>query len=60
MFRRIVLTTLVVILLPTICAIAADVAYVVDGDPEGIIDLGDLTKLIDYLFITFTPPAECL
>jgi len=31
----------------------------VDGDPGGIVDLGDLTALIDYLFISFTPPAEC-
>jgi hypothetical protein len=31
----------------------------VDGDPTNIIDIGDLTALIDYLFITFTVP-ECL
>jgi len=29
----------------------------VDDDPDDIIDLGDLTSLIDYLFISFTPPA---
>jgi predicted CxxxxCH...CXXCH cytochrome family protein len=29
----------------------------VDSDPGNIIDLGDLTALIDYLFITFTVPA---
>jgi len=29
----------------------------VDSDPDNIIDLGDLTALIDYLFITFTVPA---
>jgi hypothetical protein len=31
-----------------------DLAGNVDGDPEDLIDLGDLTKLIDYLFISFT------
>ena len=31
----------------------------VDGDPEDIVDLGDLTMLIDYLFISFTPP-DCM
>jgi hypothetical protein len=31
----------------------------VDYDPDDNIDLGDLTKLIDYLFISFTEP-ECL
>jgi len=31
----------------------------VDGDPEDMVDLGDLTKLIDYLFISFTEPT-CL
>ena len=30
----------------------------IDNDPEDICDLGDLTKLIDYLFISFTDP-EC-
>ena len=29
----------------------------VDGDPADIVDLGDLTALIDYLFISFTPPV---
>jgi hypothetical protein len=29
----------------------------VDDDPGDIIDLGDLTSLIDYLFISFTPPT---
>jgi hypothetical protein len=29
----------------------------VDNDPAELIDLGDLTALIDYLFISFTPPA---
>ena len=32
----------------------------VNGDPGGTVDLDDLTALIDYLFISFTPPAECL
>jgi PKD repeat protein len=27
-----------------------------DGDASGVVDLGDLTALIDYLFITLTPP----
>jgi len=31
----------------------------IDGDPEETVDLGDLTKLIDYLFISFTEP-ECI
>jgi len=31
----------------------------ISGDPEGIVDIDDLTGLIDYLFISFTPPAEC-
>ena len=31
----------------------------VDGDSEGLVDLSDLTALIDYLFISFTPPAAC-
>jgi len=30
-----------------------------DGSIDGIVDLGDLTTLIDYLFISFTPPAPC-
>jgi len=29
----------------------------IDDDPGEIVDLGDLTALIDYLFITFTPPV---
>ena len=29
----------------------------VDNDPAELIDLGDLTALIDYLFISFTVPA---
>ncbi len=28
-------------------------------DGEGTVDIADLTALIDYLFITFTPPAPC-
>jgi len=36
-----------------------DFAGNVDNDPEDLTDLGDLTKLIDYLFISFTPPI-CL
>ncbi|HUV31535.1 MAG TPA: FG-GAP-like repeat-containing protein [Acidobacteriota bacterium] len=28
-----------------------------DGSPDGIVDIGDLTALIDYLFVTHTPPA---
>ena len=31
----------------------------VDGDPSEIIDIGDITALIDYLFISFAVP-ECL
>jgi len=31
----------------------------VDNDPSDVVDLGDLTKLIDYLFISFTEP-ECI
>jgi len=31
----------------------------VDGDPSDLVDIGDLTALIDYLFITFAVP-ECL
>ena len=27
----------------------------IDCDPAGLVDLGDLTAIIDYLFITFTP-----
>jgi len=29
----------------------------VDNDPDELIDLGDLTALIDYLFISFTVPV---
>ncbi|UCC45521.1 MAG: M28 family peptidase [Candidatus Zixiibacteriota bacterium] len=29
----------------------------VDGDPEDICDIGDLTYLIDYLFISYTEPT---
>ena len=31
----------------------------IDNDPEDLVDLGDLTKLIDYLFISFTEP-DCI
>jgi hypothetical protein len=31
----------------------------VNGDQSEQVDIGDLTALIDYLFITFTPSAEC-
>ncbi|UCC43377.1 MAG: hypothetical protein JSU65_09540 [Candidatus Zixiibacteriota bacterium] len=31
----------------------------VDADPEDIVDIGDLTRLIDYLFISYIEP-ECL
>ena len=31
----------------------------VDADPDEIVDIGDLTALIDYLFITYTPP-DCM
>jgi len=31
----------------------------VDGDPDEIVDIGDLTALIDYLFLTYTPP-DCM
>ncbi len=27
----------------------------IDGDPDELVDIGDLTVLIDYLFITYTP-----
>jgi hypothetical protein len=39
---------------PTCCI---DLTGNVDYDPADIVDLGDLTALIDYLFISFTPPA---
>ncbi|UCC43854.1 MAG: VCBS repeat-containing protein [Candidatus Zixiibacteriota bacterium] len=29
----------------------------VDGDPENVVDIGDLTRLIDYLFISFEEPG---
>jgi len=31
----------------------------VDADPDDLVDLGDLTKLIDYLFISLTEP-DCI
>jgi len=31
----------------------------VDNDPSDLVDLGDLTSLIDYLFISFTEP-DCI
>ena len=31
----------------------------IDNDPEDLVDLGDLTKLIDYLFISFGEP-DCM
>jgi len=31
----------------------------IDGDPDDMIDISDVTALIDYLFLTFTPP-ECM
>ena len=31
----------------------------VDGDQDDTVDLGDLTKLIDYLFISYEPTAVC-
>ncbi len=31
----------------------------VDADPDELIDIGDLTAMIDYLFITFTEP-KCM
>jgi glucose/arabinose dehydrogenase len=31
----------------------------IDGDPNNLIDIGDLTGLIDYLYITNNPP-DCL
>jgi len=36
-----------------------DLSGNVDGDPNDIVDLGDLTKLIDYLFISFAEP-DCM
>ncbi|HUV65636.1 MAG TPA: dockerin type I repeat-containing protein, partial [Sedimentisphaerales bacterium] len=32
----------------------------VDGDPQGIVDIGDLTFLIRYLFIPPTVPPDCM
>ena len=32
----------------------------VDGDPEEIVDIGDLTALIRYLFIPPTVPPDCM
>jgi len=40
---------------PTSCCVG--LTGNVDGDPSEMVDLGDLTALIDYLFISFTPPA---
>jgi len=34
-----------------------DLSGNVDGTHDDSVDIGDLTALIDYLFITFTPPA---
>lgn len=30
-----------------------------DVDGNGTVDFGDLTRYIDYLFITFSPMADC-
>jgi hypothetical protein len=30
-----------------------------DGDPEGVIDITDLTRLIDFLYISFVTPEKC-
>ncbi|UCC45606.1 MAG: VCBS repeat-containing protein [Candidatus Zixiibacteriota bacterium] len=38
-----------------------DITGNTDDDPDGVVDIGDLTTLIDYLFISFEPigcPAE--
>jgi len=42
----------------TVCGCCVGITGNVDGDPGENVDLGDLTALIDYLFITFTVP-EC-
>ena len=31
----------------------------VDGDVGGGVDISDLSALIDFLYISFTPPALC-
>jgi hypothetical protein len=43
--------------IPTSCCVG--LTGNVDGDPTDMVDLGDLTALIDFLFISFTPP-ECM
>jgi hypothetical protein len=30
-----------------------------DGDPSLGVDISDLSTLIDFLYISFTPPALC-
>jgi hypothetical protein len=40
---------------PLCCTGAANV----DGDTGGGIDIADLSRLIDYLYLSFTPPAFC-
>jgi hypothetical protein len=40
---------------PLCCAAEANI----DGDPDGGIDISDLSALIDYLYISFTSPAPC-
>jgi len=34
-----------------------DLSGNVDGAPDDVVDIGDLTALLDFLFITFTPPV---
>ncbi|UCC44163.1 MAG: hypothetical protein JSU65_13785 [Candidatus Zixiibacteriota bacterium] len=41
----------------SMCGCCVGMTGNVDNDPEDIVDIGDLTKLIDYLFISYTPPV---
>ncbi|UCC44406.1 MAG: hypothetical protein JSU65_00305, partial [Candidatus Zixiibacteriota bacterium] len=43
----------------SLCGCCIGLTGNVDGDPNDICDIGDLTKLIDFLFISYTPP-ECM
>ena len=39
---------------PSVCPEEANI------DAIGLVDIGDLTKLIDYLYISYDPPELCL
>ncbi|UCC43675.1 MAG: exo-alpha-sialidase [Candidatus Zixiibacteriota bacterium] len=41
----------------SLCGCCVNLTGNVDNDPEDICDIGDLTKLIDFLFISYTPPV---